>query len=79
MDGQINNDEKVDNERQYSIDEVNRVILGQSYGKEDGNAILMQALLKQNELLMSMLAIKEKPSEELYAPLDLYKILPMFD
>ncbi|KAF0756524.1 Uncharacterized protein FWK35_00008112, partial [Aphis craccivora] len=84
MDGQMNVDKNVDGETQYSTDEVNRVIFGQSsqntqsHVKEDGNT-LMQTLLKQNELLMRMLAIKEKPPEEVYAPPDLSKVLPTFD
>ncbi|CAI6368731.1 unnamed protein product [Macrosiphum euphorbiae] len=85
MDVQMNMDKIVDDKAQHSMDEVNRVIFGQSTRspqiptKEEGNAIFMQTLLKQNELLMRMLVLKENTSNEVYAPPDFSKILPTFD
>ncbi|XP_008185463.1 uncharacterized protein LOC103310097 [Acyrthosiphon pisum] len=79
MTNSIDSDGKVDEETEYNAQEVMKVVLGQDDGKEDPNALLVKTLIKQNEMLMSMLALKGKQPAEVYVPPDLSKTLPTFD
>jgi len=79
MTNSIDSDLKVDEETEYNAQEVRKVVLGQNDGKEDPNALLVRTLIKQNEMLMSMLALKGKQPAEMYVPTDFSKTLPAFD
>jgi hypothetical protein len=51
----MNADENCGSETQYTAEDMNLVIFDQKISKEDSNALLVQTLLKQNELLIGML------------------------
>jgi len=78
----IDSDGKGDDQTEYTEQEVEKVVLGQNngkdIGKEDPNALLVQSLI-QNELPMSMLALKGNQSAEVYVPPDLSKKLTTFN
>jgi len=79
----IGSDGNVGDETEYTKQEVMKVFLGQDdskkVGKEDQNALLVQTLIEQNEMLMSMLELKGKQPAEVYVPPDLSKTLPTFN
>lgn len=79
----IDSDGKVNDETEYREQEFRKVVLGQDNGKDVGkehpNALLVQTLIKQNELLMNMLALKGKKLTEAYVPPDLSKALTTFN
>ena len=67
----MNEDENGDSGTQCTPQDVNRMILRQDIITQ--NALLLQTLLKQNEMLMGMLVLKSKQPEEVYVPPDLTK------
>lgn len=80
MNDSMNVDVNGDSSTPYTSEHVEQVILGQDAStKKDTNELLVQTLLKQNEMLMSMLALKGRQPEEMYVPPDLSKTLPTFD
>jgi len=78
MNNSIDSERRVDDGTRYTEQEIWIVILGLDNGKKDPIALLVQTLIKQNEMLMSMLVPKDK-QPKVYSPPDMSKTLPTFN